>query len=191
MAAYAQRCTNFKPDTSIIDNLPKRAQDIEPLKIIRYLQAQFANVDPEKKCLSKKVTDIRTELNSIHHFFDNPPCCWYSPKQNAEKLKYTVFLRSHVIPFVYFIEKQKRLKNLQLFKRIPVTDENEPQKQSNTHGSNPSIIIIGGNGQQYSVTSHQGTPPPYADKPQPPHLVANPFIEGSGVGSINSDPAKE
>lgn len=192
MAAYAQRCVNFKPDTSIIDNLPKRSKDIDSLKIIRYLQAQFADIDPKKTCLSKKVEDIRTELNTIHHFFDNPPCCWYSLKQKAKKLQYNVFLRSHVIPFVYFIEKQKRLKTLQLPKRMPANDQDESQKQSNPYASNPSIIIIGSNGQQYSLTPHQGSvPPSYTEKPQALHLVANPFIPGSGVGSLNGDPTKE
>lgn len=161
MAAYAKRLGDFKPDTSLIDNLPKSAQALNSLKIIQTLQGGFAEINPKKECLNVSVRDILSKLSTMHHFFDNPPCCWHSSEQSAKKLEYNVFLRSHAIPFVYFIEKQKHLKALALPKQI-----SSPAPQAQSMRKQPSIVIINTSvDQPICGKTQQDLPPAYTDKP--------------------------
>lgn len=174
MAAYAKRCKDFNPETSLINNLPKSAQALNSLNIITNLQAGFASIDPQKKCLSMKVSDILNKLSTMHDFFDNPPCCWYSSAQDAEKLNYNVFLRSHTIPFVYFIEKQKDLKALALPKQMPASG----QPQSASIRKKPSVLIIEG-AEVHTLSAKPQAPPAYAEPSHQLGQKADPFIPGS------------
>lgn len=140
-----------------------------------------------------KVQNILSKLSSMHHFFDNPPCCWYSSKQKDNKLEYNVFLRSRVIPFIYFIEKQKRIKTLALPKQMPAPSSTQQQQQnSQSQRSKPSIIVIDRLGDQtlYGTIKPQSPPlPGYDDASNPLSQVADPFVVDSGglTHSINNN----
>lgn len=170
--AYSQRCENFTPDTSIINDLPKSAKAINTSGIINYLQSGFSTIDPNKKCLSETVSSIQSHLSTLFHFFDNPPCCWYSPSERKTKLEYNVFLRTHVIPYCYFIERQKRVKALQITKPMPST---ETQQRDTQHQYPPHAAMI-------LIPAPQGTPPSYNAASYPSQLFANPFTTGSASG---------
>ena len=161
--AYSKRCTDFNPDTSIINDIPKSAQAIKSLALIKYLQGAFATIDTTKQCLSTPVTAIIMHVSRMFSFFDNPPCCLSLFGRNRKKLEHNVFLRTHIIPYCYFIERQKRIQNpTTIPQSLPTSTEQPDQNQPPQN-------------QQSSKTSMQNNYPPQQS------FGNNQFASGAGI----------
>jgi hypothetical protein len=194
--AYTRRCQGFNP--TIIENLPKSANDIKPLVFIQYLQRHFGAIpkdiretlrclylqkgysvmhapDDQPKHYTQTIENTLSNLARMHDFFDNPPCCLSFWGRSAIEDEYRIFLRTHIISHNSLIARLKCLKALTLPKQMPPSQEQQQQKPQPMH-PNPYFIIVGG-----------GNPPSYADPSHVLSQVADPFIPGSGVGSINND----
>jgi hypothetical protein len=193
--AYTRRCQGFNP--TIIDNLPKSANGIVPLNFIQYLQKEFgaipSNTRDTQRCLdlqkgysvlsapndeperyTSTINQVLAKLHVMHDFFDNPPCCLsFFGKSEIEK-EYRVFLRTHIISHNSLVARLKCLKALTIPKQMPI-----PQVPPSVQYQNPYVIIVGG---------QQNQPPPYTDNSYQLSRVADPFIPGSGVGSVQYKP---
>lgn len=206
--AYSRRCDGFNP--TLIQNLPKSANDIVPLNFIQHLQKEFGAIPSATRdnlrCLdlqkgysvlnapndeparyTSTINQVLAKLHVMHDFFDNPPCCFSFWGRSAMEDEHKIFLRTHIISHISLIARLKCLKALTLPKQMPAAQEEQHQQRqpdSSTQAHNPYFIIIGG---------HQGPPPQFAEKPYNLSEIANPFIPGSGgLGtSINNDTNKE
>lgn len=198
--AYHRRCKDFKP--TLIQNLPKSANDITPLHFVRYLQKEFGAMPQDTRenlrCLdlqtgysvmnaskdeperyTSTINQMLAKLHRMHDFFDNPPCCLSLCWKSATEDEYRIFLRTHIISHNSLIARLKCLSALTLSKPMPIAQDQQQQRppDSSTQSHNPYVIIIGG---------HQGPPPSFAQGSYQLNQVADPFIPGSGVGALQS-----
>lgn len=195
--AYTKRSDKLNPDTRIIRNLPKSASDIDAMSIIRYLQTEFGGMQGRDslRCLhlqpgysimnatkdepaqyTSTVSAVLQAVNLMHDRFENPPCCLSLWGRGEIESRDRIFLRTHIVPYCYFIARQNRLKALALSKPMPAAPQEpqppQQQQQSTLPYASPSITIhLGGS---------QGNPPPFAALSYPPN--PSPFLQGAGSG---------
>jgi hypothetical protein len=185
--AYNRRCKGFNP--TIIQNLPKSANDIVPLNFIRYLQKEFGSIPSNTRgnlrCLdlqkgysvlnastdepahyTSTIEQTLAKLHIMHDFFDNPPYCLSLCGKSATENEYRIFLRTHINSHNSLIARLKCLSALTLPKQIsiPPTQQQPPSTQPHS----PYIVIIGGN--------TQDQPPSFSEGSYPPSQFADPFI---------------
>jgi len=204
--AYNRRCKDFNP--TIIENLPKSANDIVPLNFIRYLQKEFGSIYSDTRdklrCLdlqkgysvlnapqdepgryTNTIQNVLTKLHAMHDFFDNPSYClsfcWKSEMEN----EYRIFLRTHIKSHISFIARLKSLMAPALPKEIPTPQNQQQQCQSTTSTPphNPYIIIIG---------NHQEPTPSFKSNSYPTAQFSDPFVQQvlKPVGSDKDDDKK-
>lgn len=119
----------FTPDAAALKDLPQNPANLNAIDVIDTLQSAFGSVRNKQYIFlndtveQKTIDQITADLTLKHRFFDTfQGSCCTSYEQRQQAIQYKIFLRTHMIPYLYCAQLQcYREKNQQLYGYLPDT----------------------------------------------------------------------
>jgi hypothetical protein len=187
VAGFVLKKQMFEANLNVItgggrQNLPEDPNDLDAKDTIMALQLTLGD-NSTATFLGKSIEQHKQALQKTHDRLlqIEDTCCCTTPAQDDEVLNIKIDLRALATPLVCFAQKQEILSQLRATaaasQSAPAVAVAPPQ-QPQFHGGQP---LYG------TLHPQHSSPPTYIEKPHSLSKVADPFIPGSGVGSINND----